>query len=446
MTAMGEPDLPSISLWVVTVVYCVIFVVGVSGNMLVGMVVWKNVDMRTPTNFFLVNLSIADLLLLLVTMPVALLETWIPEPWLLGRFMCKAPVTHSRPDFLQTLRGRGSGVLGVKVLSVRQGRLIQSFNEHLVFQASILTISAIGVERYYAICHPLTAKRTLTRRRIFCSIVGIWAFSLVLSSPMIAFTNLYSNQTSTNQTNSSVVVEACVTDIGTTLGMTYITAGSVLFLVVPLLLLVGLYTAIRRRLCDLPSTEQGRDVRKLAQMRSRRQVINMLVAVVVTFFVCTTPHKVVQMWLLFLSSEQYEALQQNEVMVMNLLVFLRIMVYLNSTLNPILYTLMSSNFQTGLLIALGCRKKDPCQSTASYVFSSRRSATAISLATLKSYPSHTFSRSTIRKDFAPRQNVPATPGGGSGGLSPNGGELAGTPASWLVVCAQTSTGSSVSSI
>ncbi|XP_019635507.1 PREDICTED: trissin receptor-like [Branchiostoma belcheri] len=411
---MGEPDLPSISLWVVTVVYCVIFVVGVSGNMLVGMVVWKNVDMRTPTNFFLVNLSIADLLLLLVTMPVALLETWIPEPWLLGRFMCKS-------TFITIY--------------------------HLVFQASILTISAIGVERYYAICHPLTAKRTLTRRRIFCSIVGIWAFSLVLSSPMIAFTNLYSNQTSPNQTNSSVVVEACVTDIGTTLGMTYITAGSVLFLVVPLLLLVGLYTAIRRRLCDLPSTEQGRDVRKLAQMRSRRQVINMLVAVVVTFFVCTTPHKVVQMWLLFLSSEQYEALQQNEVMVMNLLVFLRIMVYLNSTLNPILYTLMSSNFQTGLLIALGCRKKDPCQSTAStYVFSSRRSATAISLATLKSYPSHTFSRSTIRKDFAPRQNVPATPGGGSGGLSPNGGELAGTPASWLVVCAQTSTGSSGSSI
>ncbi|XP_066275381.1 QRFP-like peptide receptor [Branchiostoma lanceolatum] len=414
---MSEPDLPSTSLWVVTVVYCVIFVVGVSGNMLVGIVVWKNVDMRTPTNFFLVNLSIADLLLLVVSMPVALLETWIPAPWMLGRFMC----------------------------------LISYYNEHLVFQASILTISAIGVERYYAICHPLKAKLNLTRRRIFCSIAAIWAFSLALSSPMFTITDLIEHRL--NETNGTDVIVVCITDAGSTLGKTYMTVGSILFFVVPLLLLCGLYTAISWRLCDVPSTEQGRDVRKMAQMRSRRQVIHMLVAVVVTFFVCLTPHRVFQMWILFLPEDQYQSLDQ--VTTMNVLVFIRVMVYLNSTLNPILYTLISSNFQSGLLAALGCREKEYPQSTASFVFSShRRSTTAISLATLKNYPASAhsaFSRPAGRKDFiVTRQSFPAaTPPTGSSRLSPSGRELmTSTPGSCrgLGVCTRTSTGSSFSSI
>ncbi|XP_078578711.1 QRFP-like peptide receptor [Branchiostoma floridae x Branchiostoma japonicum] len=410
---MSDPDLPSSSLWVVTVVYCIIFVVGVSGNMLVGIVVWKNVDMRTPTNFFLVNLSIADLLLLVVSMPVALLETWIPKPWLLGRFMC----------------------------------LIQSYNEYLTFQASILTISAIGVERYYAICHPLKAKRTLTRRRIFCTIAAIWAFSLALSSPMFTFTDLYEDAP-TNGTNGTDVFVLCITDSSSTSGMIYITVVSILFFVVPLLLLFGLYTAISRRLCDVPSTEQGRDIRKMAQMRSRRQVINMLVAVVVTFFVCLTPHRVFQMCIIFLPDEQFQALADDKFTTVNVVVFIRIMVYLNSTLNPVLYALFSSNFQSGLLVTLCCREKENPQSTASFVFSSRRSTTAISLSTLKNYPPHAFSRPAVRKDLGTCRSCPATSPAGACRLSPSGGDLTPSPGSFsgLGGCTRTSTGSSFSSI
>lgn len=74
---------------IATVAYALLFFLGVSGNALVAFVIWKNVDMRSSTNYFLVNLCIADLLVLIVCMPSGLLETFMPQIWLLGRVMCK---------------------------------------------------------------------------------------------------------------------------------------------------------------------------------------------------------------------------------------------------------------------------------------------------------------------------------------------------------------------
>jgi hypothetical protein len=74
---------------VVTVIYVVVFVLGTLGNVLVIVVVCTLKDMRTPTNVFLVNLSVADLLVLLVCMPSALVEFHAREIWLLGAAMCE---------------------------------------------------------------------------------------------------------------------------------------------------------------------------------------------------------------------------------------------------------------------------------------------------------------------------------------------------------------------
>ena len=45
--------------------------------------------MRTATNMFLANLSVADLLVLLICMPSALLELHSRDAWHLGAAMCK---------------------------------------------------------------------------------------------------------------------------------------------------------------------------------------------------------------------------------------------------------------------------------------------------------------------------------------------------------------------
>lgn len=61
-------------------------------------VILKTKDMRNSTNIFLTNLSIADLLVLLVCTPTVLVEVNSPpEVWVLGEEMCKYPC------FLKTL-------------------------------------------------------------------------------------------------------------------------------------------------------------------------------------------------------------------------------------------------------------------------------------------------------------------------------------------------------
>lgn len=69
-----------------------ILVVGLIGNCLVPVVIWNNRDLRNSTNLFLLNLSLADILVLCVSMPTVLVEIHQrPEVWILGRIMCKPP-------------------------------------------------------------------------------------------------------------------------------------------------------------------------------------------------------------------------------------------------------------------------------------------------------------------------------------------------------------------
>jgi len=68
--------------------YSVIIVTSLLGNTAVILIVWRERHMRTPTNFFIVNLAVCDLM-------VTSLCTWIhllgdlTHDWLLGAFFCK---------------------------------------------------------------------------------------------------------------------------------------------------------------------------------------------------------------------------------------------------------------------------------------------------------------------------------------------------------------------
>ena len=74
--------------WIVIAVYTLTFVVGVTGNVLVCFAVWMNKDLRTITNIFMVNLSVADLFILIFCLPSALLVD-VTATWFLGLIPCK---------------------------------------------------------------------------------------------------------------------------------------------------------------------------------------------------------------------------------------------------------------------------------------------------------------------------------------------------------------------
>lgn len=82
--------LPSYLRIICLVLIVAVFAVGTVGNIMVTLVISRSRDMRTSTNIFLVNLSIADLLVLVVCTPTALIEViYHPERWVLGFSMCE---------------------------------------------------------------------------------------------------------------------------------------------------------------------------------------------------------------------------------------------------------------------------------------------------------------------------------------------------------------------
>lgn len=131
-------------------------------------VIVKTKDMRNSTNIFLTNLSIADLLVLLVCTPTVLVEVNTrPETWVLGHEMCRLrSIYHFVSIILKFLWSTGKAV---------------PFVELTVAHASVLTILAISFERYYAICEPLKAGYVCTKARAILICVLAWAIAALFT-------------------------------------------------------------------------------------------------------------------------------------------------------------------------------------------------------------------------------------------------------------------------
>ena len=79
---------PQFSEWIIICVYFLMFCVGLVGNGLVIAVVLKTSHMRTVINIFIVNLAMADFMVLLICMTPSVLAD-VTESWYLGDVMCK---------------------------------------------------------------------------------------------------------------------------------------------------------------------------------------------------------------------------------------------------------------------------------------------------------------------------------------------------------------------
>ncbi len=85
-------EVPGYTIKIALVIYGLVFVVGFFGNGLVVIVAFlKQTQPHSfgTTNYCLVNLSLADLLLILVCLPSAILDLFSQEVWYLGHFLCK---------------------------------------------------------------------------------------------------------------------------------------------------------------------------------------------------------------------------------------------------------------------------------------------------------------------------------------------------------------------
>lgn len=184
-------------------------------------------------------------------------------------------------------------------------------------------------------------------------------------------------------------VPVCITPVATVPADTYFMMTISVFFLLPLIILICLYAIIARNLIRSDTKMKIRLSKPELGVKARKQVILMLGAVVLSFFICLLPFRLLTMWIILVPDETYKRLSFNTYYA--LLYFCRIMWYLNSAVNPILYNLMSSKFRKGFfklccfVRGRGTRKlplipRTGTQTTSSYLANSsshrRRSSSA----------------------------------------------------------------------
>ena len=78
----------SVENWLVPLIFAIITFVGVTGNAIVCYVILRHAQMRTPTNYYIMNLAITDLAFLLCCAPFTA-SIYATHHWLFGRALCK---------------------------------------------------------------------------------------------------------------------------------------------------------------------------------------------------------------------------------------------------------------------------------------------------------------------------------------------------------------------
>lgn len=146
---MDEPVL--IGAIVSTVFLCLVIVIAVIGNAAVCYLVVRVVPFSV-TNVFLFNLSLADILLVLFCVPVAIVTDILRNGWVFGPTLCKVM------PYIQ----------GVSVF------------------LSAFTHVVISCDRFVVVSYPM--RQRISRRKALYVVLGVWSVALLAAVPMAVVT------------------------------------------------------------------------------------------------------------------------------------------------------------------------------------------------------------------------------------------------------------------
>ena len=79
---------PQVYEWFLIAAYAIVLVAALAGNTLVCFAVLKNEHMRTVTNYYIVNLGFADILVSLLCLPITVVVD-VSETWFFGQTACR---------------------------------------------------------------------------------------------------------------------------------------------------------------------------------------------------------------------------------------------------------------------------------------------------------------------------------------------------------------------
>uniref|UniRef100_A0A8K9XYG3 D(3) dopamine receptor n=1 Tax=Oncorhynchus mykiss TaxID=8022 RepID=A0A8K9XYG3_ONCMY len=157
--------------------YSLLILAIVFGNVLVCLAVVRERSLQTTTNYLVVSLAVADLLVASLVMPWAVYLEVVGGAWLFSRMYCNIFVT----------------------LDV------------MMCTASILNLCAISIDRYTAVVMPVLYNTThSSRKRVSVMIATVWILAFAVSCPLLFGFNTSGDPTVCSISNPDFVIYSSV--------------------------------------------------------------------------------------------------------------------------------------------------------------------------------------------------------------------------------------------
>ncbi|XP_023670882.2 C-C chemokine receptor type 8-like [Paramormyrops kingsleyae] len=297
------------------VFYSLLFVFGVISNGLVMWVMLICVKLQSITDICLLNLAVADLLLL-ITLPF--LAHYARADWVFGSVMCKVVM--------------GSYYIG--------------------FNSSTFFVVIMSIDRYLAVVHAVNFLQTKTRRYRLIMIVITWIVALLASFPELTLIDFYRRRHT-----SLCEVGYHSEPFWRAFGLFKMNVTSLL---IPFFIMVFCYSMILRRILLCKSTN--------------RKTIRLMLLVVVVFFCCWTPYNVASFFQALELLDIYASCKSSKAIRLSLQV-MAALAYSHTCLNPIIYVFVGEKFRRHLFKLLN---RMPCMKNKFMIstFSSQLSQTS----------------------------------------------------------------------
>lgn len=308
-------------LWVTSLLGTTLMIMcamGVAGNTYTLVVTRSAALRRTGSMYvYIINLALADLLYL-STIPFVVC-TYFAHDWLFGEAGC---------------------------------RILLSL-DLLTMHSSVFILVAMSLERYRAVARPFSAHRSSSRRRRLVAGI-IWGIAFVLTLPMMVMIRLRVGK----PTAAGLVKRICFPTWTPEAFKAYITVLFLTSVLVPGLVIVGLYVGLARRYWTAQASLGGSS-RSARRRGLKQKVISMIFSIVVAYWACFLPFWGWQLAKLF-SPESLKALSPAAHNYVNF--FVTCLTYGNSCINPFLYTLLTRNYKDYLAQkgqSVGSSRADP---------------------------------------------------------------------------------------
>ncbi|XP_031566825.1 QRFP-like peptide receptor [Actinia tenebrosa] len=295
----------------------IILVIALVGNIFIILVVrQKNANMKKTINFFIMNMALSDLVVPIVILPRVIVAnlldssifvTWRGSDGIPGNILCK----------------------------------FVFFVSDLTMVVSILSIICIAIDRFCAVVFPMKLSLVTSRIR-WGLIIFTWLFSIACFTPYLYGFKLV--EIHGGQQVCTLIWSEDET-VHFKIQHTIAIVASILFTLIPAILLTVMYTVILvvARIQIVPD-QQHTNTAVNRRQANNNKLLKLALLTVGSFAICYGPYNV---FLFYLSINlNWNMAQKTEISTFKFVA--QFLTYANSALNPCLYFIFIENYRRGL--------------------------------------------------------------------------------------------------